>query len=157
MNTLDFGHLSERDHERGICMWADGKEWCATPTVVNDYPSSFNVPPNFSYGALYGIHVEDGLPEYDSMWICDKHRIEFLTLNDDSGDEKLYTRTVWQMNSKGQGIDVTRKPRKYDVKFEATVTVTAIGVADAKWKARDAVNARPMSINHITNTTVVKP
>jgi hypothetical protein len=115
MNTLDFGHLSDRDHTRGICMWVGPRdplsaspkgEWCAKPLTVENYRGSFHQPTGYRYGALYGIHVPNGMPEYDSLWMCADHRLEFLKLN--SGGN-LGT-TIWQMDHNGKGKDVTWVP-----------------------------------------------
>ena len=84
-------------------MWSMGGEWCALPTVVEDYHGTVNLPSTYEYGNLFGIHVPDGMPEYESMWICSQHRLEFLKLNSKGN---LGT-TIWQMDRDGKGEDVT--------------------------------------------------
>ena len=101
MNVTDFGHMSDRDHTRGACQWVDGKEWCGKACVVADYRGNFNPPTGYKYGALYGIHIPDGIPEYESMWICIDHRADFLYLNGVEGA------TVWEMNHRGMGDKVS--------------------------------------------------
>jgi len=121
MNAIDFGHTSDREFNRGICMWVAGDpnrnkgEWCAKPLVVENYRGSFNTPANNNtWGALYGIHVPNGIPEHESMWICDKHRHEFLKLNSKGN---LGT-TIWKFDYYGQGTEVT-----WTTMFEVSVRI----------------------------------
>jgi hypothetical protein len=108
MNAIDFLHTSDRDYNQGICMWTANMEWCALALTVENYRGSFKQPMRYGYGHLYGIHVPDGLPEHDSLWICDNHRLEFLKLN--SGGN--VGTTIWQMDHNGMGKDVTWVPMK---------------------------------------------
>ena len=103
MNATNFGHNADRDHTKGICQWSMDDEWCATPTIVEDYNGKLNLPRVYEYGNLYGIHVPEGMPEYESMWICSEHRLEFLKLNSipDLGV------TIWAFDHNGQGENVT--------------------------------------------------
>jgi hypothetical protein len=87
-------------------MWTAGREWCAKPLVTPDYRGSFHDFGN--WGHLYGIHVPDGLPEYDKLWICEAHRVEFLKLNSKGN---LGT-TIWEFDYNGSGKDVTWVPMK---------------------------------------------
>ena len=126
MNATDFGHLSDRDHTRGICMWVWDKEWCAKPLVCENYRGSFNTPANNNtWGQLYGIHVPDGMPEYDSMWICHKHRPDFLKLNS-KGNLGV---TIWEIQYTGMGIDVTRPP-KLDVRVQVSTTMDEMSMSN---------------------------
>ena len=97
-------------------MWVEDKEWCGMPLVVTEYRGSFNPPAIYSYGALYGIHIPDGMPEYESMWICTEHRLDFLKLNSGGGHDT----TIWQMNHYGMGDDVTWIPT-----YEVSVRIRA--------------------------------
>jgi hypothetical protein len=110
MNALDFLITSDREYNRGICMWipVGSKEWCAKPLTVENYRGSFNQPNNYDYGARYGIHVPEGMPEHESLWICNKHRLDFLKLNSQGN---LGT-TIWQFDHYGQGTDMTWVPMK---------------------------------------------
>ena len=114
MNATDFLHTSDREYNRGICMWASNREWCAKPTIVENYRGSWHEPAGYRWGHLYGIHVPDGRPEYESMWICDSHRLEFLKLNSNANIGV----TVWAFDHYGQGTDVTWVPM-----FEASVRI----------------------------------
>ena len=108
MNAIQFGHTNDRDYNRGVCMWSWDREWCAKPLTVENYRGNFNQPDGYRYGSLYGIHVPDGMPEYESLWICNDHRQDFLTLN--SSD--IIDTTIWQFDHHGQGTDVTHVPMR---------------------------------------------
>ena len=106
MNATEFGYLSDRAFNRGACMWAWDREWCAKPVVVENYRGSWHTPDGYRWGHLYGIHVPDGRPEYDSMWICDEHKRDFLVLNSQGN---LGT-TIWAFDNYGYGDEVTWVP-----------------------------------------------
>jgi len=117
MNAIDFGHAHERAFNRGICMWAKDMEWCARPVVVEDYRGNFHEPDRYRFGALYGIHVEGGIPEHDSMWICDTHRMDFINLN----VQPERKARVFQFDRNGMGTEVHLPNDKYWVNLKIEV------------------------------------
>lgn len=106
-----------RDRDRGVCMWhnynGDGK-WCATPVVRTHSPEARTPknPDGHMSGERYALVNVDELGPNESMWICARHRDEFLALN---GDDF----TIYEIGDYGTAIDVTPEPS--DRVFEVSV------------------------------------
>ena len=120
MNATDFLITNNRDFNRGVCMWARDREWCAKPLVVENYRGNFHEPDGYAWGHLFGIHVPDGLPEHDAMWICHEHSFDFLELNSKGNTDT----TIWQFDHNGIGTDVTWA-QKYEVSVRLETNLSA--------------------------------
>ena len=62
-------------------MWAPDGEWCAQPVVAENY--SGLIRGSYPYGARYVLFTTDTILGSESMWICPRHRDDFLDLNRD--------------------------------------------------------------------------